>query len=58
VAKRLPPEPGDRWRFNVFRIKRPGGPGAPERDAIYAAWAVPDGPSFHVPAVFRDLRFL
>jgi hypothetical protein len=54
---RIPPEPGDAWRFNVFRIKRPGGPAHPERDALYAAWSVPEGPSFHVPAAFRPLVF-
>jgi hypothetical protein len=53
----LPPRPGDRWRFNVFRIKRPHGPVDPERDSVYAAWSVPDGPSFHVPTFFRDLIF-
>jgi hypothetical protein len=53
----LPPTPGDRWQFNVFRIKRPGGPTEPERGAIYAAWSVPDGPSFHAPSAFCDLVF-
>jgi hypothetical protein len=53
----LPPKPGDRWHFNVFRIKRPNGPQEPEHGAIYAAWSVPDGPSFHEPAAFRDLVF-
>lgn len=57
AAVRVPPRSGDRWRFNVFRIKRPHGPAEPERDAIYAAWSVPDGPSFHAPAAFRDLVF-
>jgi hypothetical protein len=58
AARVVPPVPGSApWRFNVFRIKRPGGPAAPEQDAVYAAWAVPDAPSFHVPAVFRELRF-
>lgn len=57
VAARLPPSPGDAWRFNVFRIKRPHGPAEPEREAIYAAWSVPDGPSFHAPAFFRDFVF-
>jgi len=57
VAPLVPPRTGDSWRFNVFRIKRPNGPAAPERDAIYAAWSPPDGPSFHVPAFFRDLIF-
>jgi hypothetical protein len=54
---RLPPRPDDRWRFNVFRIERPGGPGAPEKDAVFAALSDPGGGSFHVPAAFRDLVF-
>lgn len=54
---RLPPRPDDRWRFNLFRIERPGGPQAPERDAVFAAWSDPGGASFHVPAAFRDLVF-
>ena len=57
IAARVPPAPGDAWRFNVFRIKRPGGPGRPADGAIFAAWSVPEGPSFHVPAAFRGLRF-
>jgi hypothetical protein len=57
AERRLPPRPGDRWRFNVFRIKRPHGPADPERDVVYAAWSVPPGPSFHDPSVFRDLVF-
>ena len=57
AARCVPPAPGDRWRFNVFRIKRPHGPAEPERDAVYAAWSVPEGPSFHVPARFRHLVF-
>jgi len=52
-----PPAQGTRWQFNTFRIKRPGGPASPERDAVYAAWSVPDGPSFHVPAAFRAMIF-
>lgn len=58
AAGRVPPRAGDRWHFNVFRIKRPGGPRDPERGAIYAAWSVPDGPSFHAPDKFRDLVFV
>ncbi len=53
----LPPRAGDRWRFNVFRIKRPGGPAAPERGAVQVAWSPPSEPSFHVPAAFRDFVF-
>jgi hypothetical protein len=54
---RLPPRPEDRWRFNVFRIERPGGPQAPEKDAVFAAWSDTGGGSFHVPSAFRDLVF-
>jgi hypothetical protein len=57
VMTSVPPATGDRWRFNVFRIKRPHGPAERERDAVYAAWSAPDGPTFHAPAFFRDLVF-
>jgi hypothetical protein len=53
----LPPKPGDGWRFNVFRIKRPGGPKSPEKDAVFAAWSPPSGPSFHDAGAFRALVF-
>jgi hypothetical protein len=53
----LPPKPGDAWRFNVFRIKRPGGPTAPTKDAVFAAWSPPSGPSFHDAGAFRPLVF-
>ncbi len=49
------PEPGSSFPFNVFRIKRPGGPEAPGRDAIFAAWSPTGSPSFHVPEAFRPL---
>ena len=54
----LPPNKGDVWRFNVFRIKRPVGPTEPDRDAVYSAWSPPSGPSFHEPTVFRALKFI
>jgi Carbohydrate family 9 binding domain-like len=54
----LPPKPGDAWRFNVFRIKRPGGKASPEKDAIFAAWSPPSVKSFHDPGAFRDLVFV
>jgi hypothetical protein len=57
VAPHVPPSAGDAWQFNVFRIKRPRGPAEPEREAVYAAWSTPDGPSFHEPAAFRRLEF-
>jgi hypothetical protein len=53
----LPPTRGTAWRFNVFRIERPGGPKAPEDHAIFAAWSPISGESFHEPAAFRDFVF-
>ena len=53
----VPPRAGDDWRFNVFRIKRPGGPEQPEKDAVYAAWSPPSGRSFHDVGAFRALVF-
>jgi len=53
----LPPKPGDRWRFNAFRVDRPNGKQDPERGAIEVAWSPPPEPSFHVPAAFRDFVF-
>lgn len=53
----LPPKAGDAWRFNIFRIKRPQGPTRPNEDVRYNAWSKPPGHSFHVPDVFRTLRF-
>ncbi|BCS33734.1 hypothetical protein TBR22_A29610 [Luteitalea sp. TBR-22] len=57
VAACLPVTAGDSWHFNAFRIKRPGGPERPEDGAVYAAWSVPDGPTFHAPSFFRPLVF-
>jgi hypothetical protein len=53
----LPPKPGDAWRFNVFRIERPGGPKSPEKDAVFAAWSPPSARSFHDTTAFRDFVF-
>ena len=53
----LPPVPGDRWRFNVFRIERPGGPKEPEKDAQLLAWSPTGHRSFHVPLAFREMVF-
>ena len=54
----LPPESGDNWRFNLFRIERPGGETDPDTDVILAAWSPPPGRSFHVPEAFGDLVFM
>ena len=56
-AVALPPRSGQSWRFNIFRIKRPGGPQNPHQRAVLAAWSKPSGPSFHDPAAFQTLRF-
>jgi hypothetical protein len=53
----LPPKAGDAWRFNVFRIERPGGKAQPEKDAVQVALSPTGGPSFHVPAAFGDFVF-
>jgi hypothetical protein len=53
----VPPRPGDAWRFNVFRIKRPGGPRSPEKDAVFAAWSPPTVSTFHDAGAFRPLVF-
>lgn len=53
----VPPKAGDVWRFNVFRIERPGGPESPQRDGVFAAWSPPSGHSFHDAGAFRDLVF-
>jgi hypothetical protein len=53
----LPPKPGDAWRFNVFRIERPGGKASPEKDAVFAAWSPPSVQSFHDAGAFRDFVF-
>jgi hypothetical protein len=53
----LPPKGADRWRFNLFRVKRPGGRQAPKEGAIEAAWSKPPGDTFHAPEAFRDLVF-
>ena len=52
----VPPASGAEIPFNVFRIKRPGGPEAPEAGAVFAAWSPTGSPSFHVPEAFRPLR--
>jgi arylsulfatase A-like enzyme len=53
----LPPRAGDRWRFNVFRIERPGGPAEPGEDVQLLAWSPTGERSFHVPKAFREIVF-
>ena len=54
----VPPKAGAAWRFNAFRIERPGGKALPEKDAVFAALSPPSAESFHDPSVFRDLVFV
>lgn len=53
----VPPRPGDRWRFNLFRIDRPRDPNASGARSVSAAWSPTGEPSFHVPRAFRDFVF-
>lgn len=53
----LPPRPGDAWRFNVYRIKRPNGPANPKEGAVLEAWSKTGLPSFHHPPAFRPFTF-
>jgi hypothetical protein len=53
----LPPEPGNRWRFNVYRIERPQGRKKPAEGAIFASWSPTGEDSFHVPQSFQLFEF-
>jgi hypothetical protein len=53
----LPPMPGDRWRFNVYRIERPNGKKAPQEGAIFSSWSPTGEDSFHVPPSFQNFEF-
>lgn len=53
----LPPRPKDTWRFNVYRIERPGGKNAPNDGVIFSEYSPTGDPSFHVPASFQGFVF-
>ena len=53
-----PPKAGDSWRANLYRIKRPGGPKDPKKDAIFAAWSPTGKTTFHHPPAFGTFRFV
>jgi Carbohydrate family 9 binding domain-like len=57
AAVSLPPKPGDRWRFNVYRIERPGGRKSPDKGAIFSSWSPTGEESFHVPQSFQLFEF-
>jgi hypothetical protein len=52
-AKRLPPQPGDLWRTQFYRIERPDR-SRPD-DLIGTAWS--PTPTFHAPKYFGAIRF-
>jgi hypothetical protein len=52
-----PPRPNERWRFNVFRIERPGGPEHPTDGVLLLAWSPTGQATFHVPEAFRGIVF-
>jgi hypothetical protein len=51
-APNLPPQPGDRWRMNLYRVDR-----APRVDE-FSAWSPTEDVSFHRPDKFGELLFL
>jgi hypothetical protein len=48
-APHTPPQPGDRWRVNLYRIEKLPVP-------AHLAWS-PTGKDFHVPAKFGEIVF-
>jgi hypothetical protein len=46
------PQPGTRWRLNLFRIDRPTG-----KERELSAWSATGRPLFHVPEQFGWLEF-
>jgi hypothetical protein len=53
----LPPKGGDRFRFNVYRIERPGGKKKPGEGAVFASWSPTGEETFHVPQSFQTFEF-
>ena len=51
TAPHIPPEPGDRWRANLYRIERAGD------EMAFIAWSPTGVPNYHVPARFGTLVF-
>lgn len=52
------PQPGDRWRAGVYRIKRPGG-GTRKDEDEFSAWSLTRAErGFHDPERFGYLEFL
>ncbi len=51
TAPHLPPQPGDRWRMNLFRVERLPTPAE-------LAWSPTLQSDFHIPKRFGDLVFV
>lgn len=52
TAPNTPPLPGDKWRFNLYRIDRPH-----DGDDEYSAWQPTGALRFHTPEAFGTLVF-
>jgi hypothetical protein len=52
TSKNVPPQKGDRWLFNLYRIDR-GKNGQDE----YSAWMPTGEINFHMPQKFGELVF-
>lgn len=53
LAPNRPPRPGDRWRWNLYRIDRPGG----DTSSEYTAFSPPGEINYHMPMKFGWLEF-
>ena len=51
TAPHLPPQPGDVWHYNLYRIDRA------EWGDEFSAWSPPGRPSYHTPERFGRLVF-
>lgn len=55
----LPPDPGDRWRANLYRYERPRtAAGVASGDIEYSAWSPVGRVDFHVPERFGVVAFV
>jgi hypothetical protein len=52
MAPHLPPQPGDTWRINLYRIDRG------EQGIEYSAWSPPRRLNYHTPSRFGVLLFV
>jgi len=58
AGRRYPPTPGEWFRFNVFRIERPGGAASPRENVLFMPYIPTGDASFHVPRVFQRFVFV